>query len=122
MSAEKLSENPSGNEIENALFVEGKKIKEKIPKGSYVYTMCIEGKQKTSEQFSREIEDIALTGVSSIVFVIGGSFGLCDEVKVLSNNRFSMRKMTFPHQVARIMLLEQIYRSMQISLGTKYHK
>lgn len=122
LSAEKLSDNPSGKEIENALFSEGRKIKEKIPKGSYVYTMCIEGKQKTSEQFSREIEDITLTGVSSIVFIIGGSFGLCDEVKALSNNRFSMSKMTFPHQVARIMLLEQIYRSMQISLGTKYHK
>lgn len=122
LPAEKLSDNPSGKEIENALFSEGRKIKEKISKGSYVYTMCIEGKQKTSEQFSREIEDITLTGVSSIVFIIGGSFGLCDEVKALSNNRFSMSKMTFPHQVARIMLLEQIYRSMQISLGTKYHK
>lgn len=122
LTAEKLSDNPSEKQIENALSAEGKKIIEKIPKGSYVYTMCIEGKQKSSEQFSREIEDIALTGVSSIVFIIGGSFGLSDEVKARSDNRFSMSKMTFPHQVARIMLLEQIYRSMQISLGTKYHK
>lgn len=122
LNPEKLSDNPSEKHIENALLLEGKKIIEKIPKGSYVYTMCIEGKQKSSEQFSREIEDIALTGVSSIVFIIGGSFGLSDEVKAKSDNRFSMSKMTFPHQVARIMLLEQIYRSMQISLGTKYHK
>lgn len=122
LPAEKLSDNPSQKEIENALSSEGKRIIEKIPKGSTVYTMCIEGKQRTSEELSREIESLGVSGVSSLVFIIGGSFGLSDEVKKLSHQRLSMSKMTFPHQIARIMLLEQIYRAMQISLGTKYHK
>ena len=99
-----------------------KKIIEKIPKGAKVYSMCIEGKQRTSEELSREIDNLALEGVSNIVFIIGGSFGLSDEVKKLSAFRLSMSKMTFPHQIARIMLLEQIYRATQISIGTKYHK
>ena len=119
---EKLSDNPSAKEIENALNNEAKKIIEKIPKGAKVYSMCIEGKQRSSEELSAEIENLAVEGASNIVFIIGGSFGLSDEVKKLSAFRLSMSKMTFPHQIARIMLLEQIYRAMQISIGTKYHK
>ena len=122
LNPEKLSDNPSAKEIENALNNEAKKIIEKIPKGAKVYSMCIEGKQRTSEELSREIDNLALEGASNIVFIIGGSFGLSDEVKKLSAFRLSMSKMTFPHQIARIMLLEQIYRAMQISIGTKYHK
>ena len=122
INPEKLSDNPSAKEIENALNNEAKKIIEKIPKGAKVYSMCIEGKQRTSEELSREIDNLALEGVSNIVFIIGGSFGLSDEVKKLSAYRLSMSKMTFPHQIARIMLLEQIYRATQISIGTKYHK
>lgn len=122
LTPEKLSDNPSAKEIENALNNEAKKIIEKIPKGAKVYSMCIEGKQRTSEELSREIDNLALEGASNIVFIIGGSFGLSDEVKMLSAYRLSMSKMTFPHQIARIMLLEQIYRAMQISIGTKYHK
>ena len=99
-----------------------KKIIEKIPKGAYVYTMCIEGKQKTSEELSAEMENLAVKGYSNIVFIIGGSFGISDKVKSASDFRLSMSKMTFPHQVARVMLLEQIYRAIQISIGTKYHK
>ena len=122
LTPEKLSDNPSAKEIENALNNEAKKIIEKIPKGAKVYSMCIEGKQRTSEELSAEIDSLAVEGASNIVFIIGGSFGLSDEVKKLSSFRLSMSKMTFPHQIARIMLLEQIYRAMQISLGTKYHK
>ena len=122
LNPEKLSDNPSAKEIENALNNEAKKIIEKIPKGAKVYSMCIEGKQRTSEELSAEIDSLAVEGVSNIVFIIGGSFGLSDEVKKLSAFRLSMSKMTFPHQIARIMLLEQIYRAMQISIGTKYHK
>ena len=122
LSPEKLSDNPSAKEIENALNNEAKKIIEKIPKGAKIYSMCIEGKQRTSEELSREIDSLALEGVSNIVFIIGGSFGLSEEVKRLSAYRLSMSKMTFPHQIARIMLLEQIYRATQISIGTKYHK
>ncbi len=122
LPAEKLSDNPSQKEIVNALESEGKKIIEKIPKGAYVYTMCIEGKQKTSEELSAEMENLAVKGYSNIVFIIGGSFGISDKVKSASDFRLSMSKMTFPHQVARVMLLEQIYRAIQISIGTKYHK
>ena len=122
LNPEKLSDNPSAKEIENALNNEAKKIIEKIPKGAKVYSMCIEGKQRTSEELSAEIDSLAVEGVSNIFFIIGGSFGLSDEVKKLSAFRLSMSKMTFPHQIARIMLLEQIYRAMQISIGTKYHK
>ncbi len=122
VNPEKLSDNPSAKEIENALNNEAKKIIEKIPKGAKVYSMCIEGKQRTSEELSKEIDNLALEGASNIVFIIGGSFGLSDEVKKLSAYRLSMSKMTFPHQIARIMLLEQIYRATQISIGTKYHK
>lgn len=122
INPEKLSDNPSPKEIENALSSEAKNIIAKIPKGAKVYSMCIEGKQRTSEELSAEIDSLATMGVSNIVFIIGGSFGLSEEVKRLSAFRLSMSKMTFPHQIARIMLLEQIYRAMQISIGTKYHK
>ena len=122
LPAEKLSDNPSQKEIVNALESEGKKIIEKIPKGAYVYTMCIEGKQKTSEELSAEMENLAVKGYSNIVFIIGGSFGISDKVKSASDFRLSMSKMTFPHQVARVMLLEQIYRAFQINNNGKYHK
>ncbi|MBE6774442.1 MAG: 23S rRNA (pseudouridine(1915)-N(3))-methyltransferase RlmH [Clostridia bacterium] len=122
ISAEKLSDNPSQKEIERALEAEGKKIIEKIPKGAAVFAMCIEGKQRSSEELSSELDTLALSGVSNAVFIIGGSFGLSDEVKAKSKYRLSMSKMTFPHQIARIMLLEQLYRAAQISLGTRYHK
>lgn len=122
LPAEKLSDNPSQKEVENALEAEGKRILEKIPKGAYAYTMCIEGKQKTSEELSAEIDNLGVKGYSNIAFIIGGSFGISEKVKAVSDFRLSMSKMTFPHQVARVMLLEQIYRAMQISIGTKYHK
>lgn len=122
LNPERLSDNPSQKEIENALRAEGRSIIEKIPRGSTVYAMCIEGRQRTSEELSREIDSLTANGVSSITFIIGGSFGLSDEVKRLSSQRLSMSRMTFPHQLARVMLLEQLYRCMQISLGTRYHK
>lgn len=122
INPEKLSDNPSAKELDNALSNEAKRIIEKIPKGAKIYSMCIEGKQRSSEELSAEIDNLATMGVSNIVFIIGGSFGLSEEVKKLSAFRLSMSKMTFPHQIARIMLLEQIYRAMQISIGTKYHK
>ncbi len=117
-----LSDNPSENEIKNALAAEAQQIKQKIPSNSYVFSMCIEGKQSPSEDFSRKLSEITVNGKSNIVFVIGSSFGLSDEIKNISDFKFSMSEMTFPHQMARIMLLEQIYRAFQISNGGKYHK
>ena len=84
--------------------------------------MCIEGKQRSSEELSAELVSLAVSGINTAVFIIGGSYGLSDEVKALSKSRISMSRMTFPHQLARIMLLEQLYRATQIAAGTKYHK
>ncbi len=118
----KLSDNPSQTEIDNALAKETQMINSKIPKNSYVFSMCIEGKQMSSEELSARIEDIALCGKSNITFIIGSSFGLSDEIKRMSDFKFSMSKMTFPHKLARIMLTEQIYRAFSISNNAKYHK
>ena len=118
----KLSDNPSQSEIDNALQKETKMIKDKIPKNSYIFAMCIEGKQMSSEEFSQKLDDIALSGKNSVVFIIGSSFGLSNEIKGMSDYKFSMSKMTFPHKLARIMLTEQIYRGFSISNNGKYHK
>ena len=118
----KLSDNPSQCEIENALNKETQMIMAKIPKNAFVFSMCIEGKQMSSEELSQKFEDIALSGKSSVVFIIGSSFGLSDEIKRMSDFKFSMSKMTFPHQLMRVMLLEQIYRAFQINNNGKYHK
>ena len=122
LAPKQLSDNPSENEIKNALAAEAQQIKQKLPSNSYVFSMCIEGKQVSSERFSRKLSEIAVNGKSNIVFIIGSSFGLSDEIKNMSDFKFSMSEMTFPHQMARIMLLEQIYRTFQISSGGKYHK
>ena len=117
-----LSDNPSQAEISQALEAEAQMIKAKIPSNSYVFSMCVEGKQMPSEAFSQKISKLALNGNSSLVFIIGSSFGLSEEIKKLSEEKFSMSEMTFPHQMARVMLLEQLYRAFQISSGGKYHK
>ncbi len=122
LTPKRLSDNPTQGEIENALISEGKDILSKIPQNSYVYAMCIEGKQMPSERLAKAMDSCAVTGKSNIVFIIGGSFGLSDEVKKAADYKLSMSEMTFPHQLARVMLLEQIYRAFQISSGGKYHK
>lgn len=118
----KLTDNPSKQEIKNALAKETQMIKAKIPKNSFVFSMCIEGKQMSSEELSKKLEDIALTGKNNITFIIGSSFGLSDEIKQMSDYKFSMSKMTFPHKLARIMLIEQVYRALTITNNAKYHK
>ena len=118
----RLSDNPSQTEIDNALAKEAEEIKKKIPNGSYVFSLCVEGKQKSSEELAKAINDVALNGKSNIVFIIGSSFGLSPEIKKLSDCRLSFSPMTFPHQLMRVMLLEQIYRAFQINNNGKYHK
>ncbi|MEG0692348.1 MAG: 23S rRNA (pseudouridine(1915)-N(3))-methyltransferase RlmH [Oscillospiraceae bacterium] len=116
----KLPNEPSDAQIAKCILVEGESILAKL-KGA-VLPMCIEGKQLSSEELSAKIEEIALAGTSDISFVIGGSYGLSDEIKSMGNFKLSMSKMTFPHQLARVMLLEQVYRAFQISNNGKYHK
>ncbi|MGN1443541.1 MAG: 23S rRNA (pseudouridine(1915)-N(3))-methyltransferase RlmH [Acutalibacteraceae bacterium] len=122
LPAVSLSDNPKESEIEAAIGTEGRKILEKIPSSAFVFSLCIEGRELSSQELSRKISSLKLQGNSSLVFIIGGSYGLSRAVKERSDFRLSMSPMTFPHQLARVMLLEQIYRAMQIEAGTRYHK
>lgn len=112
----------SGAQIAAALAQEGERILARIPSGAYVYAMCIEGKQRESARFSAELAELTVGGVSSVCFLIGGSWGLAEAVKARAQARLSMSQMTFPHQLARVMLLEQLYRAFEIGSGGKYHK
>ena len=118
----KLPENPSPAQIDAALNREGSRIIEKVPANSTVFALCIEGEMLSSEELSAKISDFSGRGVSCITLIIGGSHGLSDKVKKCADFKLSMSKMTFPHQLARIMLLEQLYRSFMIAGGGKYHK
>ena len=99
--------------ISAAIAGEGKRIISKIPSGSYVFSMCIEGEQLSSEQLAGHIAHVTLEGKSSLCFIIGGSFGLSDDVKKASDFRLSMSRMTFPHQLARVLLVETALQSLQ---------
>ncbi|MEG2597242.1 MAG: 23S rRNA (pseudouridine(1915)-N(3))-methyltransferase RlmH [Oscillospiraceae bacterium] len=118
----KLPDNPSDAQISGCIQKEGESILGKIAKDACVIPLCIEGKSFSSPELAQKIEGVALGGCSSIAFVIGGSYGLSDRVKSVGKFSLSMSKMTFPHQVARVMLLEQIYRCFQILSHGKYHK
>ena len=118
----RLPEDPSPAEIQKALATEAAAIREKLPRGGAVIAMCIEGKTCSSEELSRRMADFAVAGKTQLTFLIGGSVGLDAQLKAQADWRLSMSPMTFPHHMARIMLLEQIYRAYQIQQGTRYHK
>ncbi len=113
---------PSEAEIEAALSKEAEGIELRIPAGALLIALCIEGKELDSLKFSQFLEVCAAKGKSRLCFVIGGSMGLHSRIKVKADVRLSMSAMTFPHHLARIMLLEQLYRAFKISEGSKYHK
>lgn len=113
---------PSPAETEAAMKKEAAAIVKEIPKGAYVIPMCIEGRQMDSVAFSQLLQQGAESGGGRICFLIGGSDGLHESVKELGAVRLSMSKMTFPHHLARVMLLEQIYRGLNLAQGGKYHK
>ena len=119
---EKLPAEPSQAQIISALDKEASRILEAIPKRSFVIPMCIEGKQMSSEEFSGVLDRAALAGKSSVTFIIGSSHGLSEKVKAAADLKLSMSKMTFPHELARVMLFEAVYRACEISSGSKYHK
>lgn len=121
IAEERASDNPGQNEINNIIEKEGERIISKIPKGAAVIPLCIEGKEYSSPDFSQLIESISMN-YSHLCFVIGGSFGLSDAVKSLGKYKLSFGKMTLPHQLARMVLFEQIYRAFSISNHSKYHK
>ena len=119
---EKAPETLSDKEMEQIKDKEGERILAKIKDSQYVITLEIKGKQLTSEELSEKLADLGLEGNSDVVFVIGGSLGLADAVMKRSNFALSFSKMTFPHQMMKVVLLEQIYRGFRIIKGEPYHK
>lgn len=118
----KLPENPSPAEIQAGLEKEADLIQAKIPKGSWFCVFTPEGTLLSSEQLADKMKNIKLSGKSSACFFLGSSFGMADRIKQQADFRLSMSPMTFPHHLARIMVLEQLYRAESIQAGSKYHK
>ena len=119
---EKTQEQASDTEIAIVKEKEGERLLKHIREDAYVVCLCIDGKLLDSEELSRKIEQLGITGTSHIYFVIGGSLGLADSVVKRADYKLSFSKMTFPHQLMRVILLEQIYRSYRIMNNEPYHK
>ena len=117
-----LPANASAADEEKVKAEEGKEILKAIKDGTYVITLEINGKALTSEELASKIDDLGIMGRSSVAFVIGGSLGLSPEVSRRADFKLSFSKMTFPHQMMRVILLEQIYRSFKINRHEAYHK
>lgn len=118
----RLPENPSEAEIAAGLEKEAAVILERIPRGAWFCVLTPEGKALSSEDFAEKLKEVKLSGKSSACFLIGSSFGIAPRVKQRADFQLSMGKMTFPHHLARIMALEQLYRAESIQAGSKYHK
>lgn len=119
---ERLGDRPSPAQIDTALAKEGENILSKIPAGAVVIALCVEGKPMSSEELAKKLEQWTVQGRSQFVFLIGGSFGMHPSVKQRADVRLSMSPMTFPHHLARVMVLEQVYRAFKINEGSSYHK
>ncbi len=119
---EKAPEKLSDAEMLQVKEKEGQRILGKINDNEYVFVLAINGKQLSSEEFSKEIEQLGISGKSNLTFVIGGSLGLSDSVLQRSNQQISFRRLTYPHQLMRLVLVEQIYRGFRIMKGEPYHK
>ncbi len=118
----RLPEDPSNAEIAAGLEKEAEQILTRIPKGSWFCVFTPEGKMLSSEALAEKMSQVKLSGKSSACFLIGSSFGISPRVKSIANFQLSMSPMTFPHHLARVMVLEQIYRAEAIQAGSKYHK
>lgn len=121
LEPQRLPEKPSAAQIEKALAAEGEQMRKKIPAGAYTIALCIEGKPLDSLAFAELLQKQTLYS-GQICLLVGGSYGMAREVKALADVRLSMSEMTFPHQLAKIMLLEQLYRAFKINEGGTYHK
>lgn len=118
----RLPEDPSPAEIAAGLEKEAEEIFSKIPKGAWFCVFTPEGKELSSEALAQKLAQVKLSGKSSLCFLIGSSFGMAPRVKEQADFRLSMSPMTFPHHLARIMVLEQLYRAEAIQAGSRYHK
>lgn len=119
---EKAPEQLSETEMDQVKQKEGERILAKVSPDSYVIALAIEGKQKSSEELADSLDKLATYGKSKIAFIIGGSLGLSDEVLKRADEKLSFSKMTFPHQLMRLVLVEQVYRAYRINRGEPYHK
>lgn len=119
---ERLPESPSPAQIEAALAREADAVRAKLPAGCLLIAMCVEGQERSSEALARYLAEAAARGAGHIVFLIGSSYGMHPSLKQQADLRLSMSPMTFPHHLARIMLLEQLYRVFKINEGSGYHK
>ncbi len=123
LNESRLSDNPSEKEILQALEAESKAMMPYAEiKGAFNIAMCIEGSQLSSEDLAKKISQASVSGDSTVNFFIGSSFGLDESIKKKANFKLSISKMTLPHQLARVVTLEQIYRAFAINSGSKYHK
>ncbi len=122
LKEEKISQDPSPAEIKSTLERESVKILAEIPSRAYCIALCVEGRQFSSEELADKLDAIANAGSSEVCLVIGSSHGLSDSVKARADLKLSVSKMTFPHQLMRVILLEAVYRAFNIQKGTKYHK
>ncbi len=121
LAEERMPENPSSAEKIQALTREGERILKAVRQGSYLIVLDVAGQALSSEQLSARFDSLALNGQSDITFVIGGAFGLSPELTTAARERLSFSKMTFTHQMIRLLLVEQIYRAFKISRGEPYH-
>ena len=119
---EKLPQNPSQGQIDAALEKEAAAIRSKIPANSSIIAMCVEGKTRSSEELAGLVRTFEQNSAKHLVILIGGSFGMAESLKKEAWVRLSMSPMTFPHHLARVMVLEQVYRACSINAGSKYHK
>lgn len=118
---EKMPDSPSAAEKEQVLTKEGEKLLKLVPEGSYLFVLDVFGKEKSSEELAASIDKLGLSGRSNITFLIGGAFGLSPEVRRAADELLSFSRMTFTHQMVRLLLVEQIYRAFKINRGEKYH-
>ncbi|MGP7818847.1 23S rRNA (pseudouridine(1915)-N(3))-methyltransferase RlmH [Niallia sp. 01092] len=119
---EKAPEILSDAEMEQVKKKEGERILAKVAADAHVIALAIEGKQKSSEELADTLDKLATYGKSKVTFIIGGSLGLSDEVLKRADDKLSFSKMTFPHQLMRLILVEQVYRAFRINRGEPYHK
>ena len=121
INEEKMKDNPSPAEKIATLNAEGQRLLKKVPENSYLIVLDVIGKAISSEELSQKIDTLTLNGKSHLTFLIGGAFGLSEEIRKRADERISFSKMTFTHQMIRLLLVEQIYRAFKISRKEKYH-
>lgn len=118
---EKMKDSPSEAEKQKTLTAEGERLLRQVPSGSYLIVLDVYGKEFSSEELAVRINRLGIDGRSNITFLIGGAFGLSEQVRAAADERLSFSRMTFTHQMVRLLLVEQIYRTFKINRGEKYH-